>query len=291
MLFVAANWQAFGVFGRFALLQIGLLACVAVALWRAPPALAGRGASIFATLLTGGMLALFGQSYQTGADLYELFFVWAALGLPFALAGLSGALWALWWAVLNVGLALLCGGGGTDLPLWRLADGGGLDRSALLMLPCLIDLFGADVFLWLGGTRFAVAAPGWLVRGLASAGFLFGTLAMLALWIDPWRISPQTEPSAQHVGVALVFTGVSAVIAVATWRARRDVFAMALIGASWIVISTTWLARSLRFDDLGAFLAIALWLIAASTATGKLLMHWLRAWRPASINVHERAAA
>ena len=87
LFFVAANWQHYGVLGRFALLQIGLVVCIGVALWRAPPSLPGRGALMLATLLTGGLLALFGQSYQTGADVHELFFTWAALALPFALAG------------------------------------------------------------------------------------------------------------------------------------------------------------------------------------------------------------
>ena len=62
---------------------------------------------LLAVLFTGALLALFGQTYQTGADLHELFFTWAALALPFALAAVSGAVWALWWCVLNVGLGLL----------------------------------------------------------------------------------------------------------------------------------------------------------------------------------------
>ncbi|MES3013033.1 MAG: DUF2157 domain-containing protein, partial [Pseudomonadota bacterium] len=80
LFFVAANWQDYGVLGRFALLQTALLICIGIALWRAPPALPGQGALILATLLTGGLLALFGQSYQTGADVYELFFTWAGGG-------------------------------------------------------------------------------------------------------------------------------------------------------------------------------------------------------------------
>ena len=35
--FVAANWDALAVFGRFALIQVALVACVTLALWRPPP--------------------------------------------------------------------------------------------------------------------------------------------------------------------------------------------------------------------------------------------------------------
>lgn len=290
LFFVAANWQHYGVLGRFALLQIGLVVCIGVALWRAPPSLPGRGALMLATLLTGGLLALFGQSYQTGADVHELFFTWAALSLPFALAGLSGALWALWWTVLNIGLALLCGWLGLDHLFWRVVSGWGLDRSTTLMLPCLVNLLGAGAFLWLRGTRFAASAPVWLVRYLASLGFVFGALAVIVAVTDGSRHADPASPSGQHALVGSLFAALSTGIAFAARRAKRDVFPMALITASWIAISTTWLAQTMRFDDVGSFFLIAFWLIAASTATGLLLMHWVRTWHTAPTAAVEGAA-
>ncbi len=279
LFFVAANWQGYGVFGRFALLQCTLLACVALACWRTPPAPVGQAALILATLLTGGLLALFGQSYQTGADVHELFFGWALLALPFALAGLSGALWALWWGVLNVALALLCGWLGPEHFVWRVFAGWGVGRPTLLMLPWALNLLGAGAFLALRRTRFAGAAPLWLLRALASLGFAYGTVAVLMLIV---RASWQREADIganQGAVLVLCFAAVCGAIAVATWRAKRDVFPMALIAASAIVISTTWLGHSMRMNDIGAFFMIAFWLIAASTGAGLLLMHWVRAWR------------
>jgi uncharacterized membrane protein len=291
LFFVAANWQDCGVLGRFALLQTALLACIAVALWRTPPSLPGQAALILATLLTGGLLALFGQSYQTGADVYELFFTWAALALPFALAGLSGALWAMWWTVLNVALALLCGWLGAEHFFWRVVVGWGLDRSTTLMLPALVNLLGAGAFLWLRGTRFAAASPLWLVRYLAGLGFGFGTLAVRVVVTDGFRYAAVAQPSSQRAAVVLLFAAISAGIAFATWRAKRDVFPMALIAASWIAISTTWLAKTMRFNEVGSFFLIAFWLIAASTVTGMLLMHWVRAWRTATADAAGQGAA
>ena len=291
LFFVAANWQDYGLLGRFALLQTALVICIGVALWRAPPSLPGQGALILATLLTGGLLALFGQSYQTGADVYELFVTWAALALPFALAGLSGALWAVWWTVLNIALALLCGWLGAEHFFWRVLVGWGLDRSTTLMLPALVNLLGAGAFLWLRGTRFVAASPLWLVRLLASLGFAYGTLAVLVVVTAGFRFGEVDEPSGQRTAIVLLFAAISAGIAFATWRAKRDVFPMALIAASWIAISTTWLAKAMRFDDIGSFFLIAFWLVAASTATGLLLMHWVRAWRAAPVDAVEGATA
>ncbi|MDR7306376.1 DUF2157 domain-containing protein [Rhodoferax saidenbachensis] len=273
LFFVAANWQDYGVLGRFVLLQSGLLFGVVVALWRAPPQRLGQAGLLLATLLTGAVLALFGQSYQTGADVHELFFTWAALSLPFALAGRSGALWALWWCVLNVGLALLCGWLGSGHVFWRLLDGWGIGHADLLMLPCLINFAAAAVFSAVANTRFVAAAPQWLVRLLSSFGMAYGTAAC----ID--ALSRSGNPGTP---VMLVFLLICAAIAVLTWRRRRDVFNIALIAASWIAISTTWLIKTIQFHDVSAFFMVAFWLIGTSTAAGMLLMHWVRAWQVAA---------
>ena len=268
--FVAANWQAWGLIGRFGLLEAGLLACIVVALWRPPLQRIGQAALLLATLFTGALLALFGQSYQTGADVHELFFTWALLALPFALAGLSGAVWALWWVVLNVGLALLCGTLGLDHFFGRVLGGWGWGRGALLMLPCIVNLLGAGVFLMLRGTRFAEAAPLWLLRGLLTLGLGYGTAASL-----PYLTSQGTSS-------LLPYAVISIGIAAATWLHRQDVFPLTVLAGSWITLSTAWLADSMRLNDLGGFFVIAMWLIASSTLTGMLLMRWLRQWRAAA---------
>ena len=283
LFFVAANWQGYGVLGRFVLLQSALLACVVVALWRPPPQRLGQSALLLATLLTGGLLALFGQSYQTGADVHELFFTWALLALPFALAGGSGALWALWWCVLNVALALLCGWAGTGHIVWRLLDGHGIGHAALLMLPCLCNLIGAALFAAAGKGGFGSAAPPWLVRLLTSFAFAYGTAAGTTVVFEHQAHRELAQISAgQGAAVLLTFALLGAVVA---WRAlqqRRDVFDLALIAASWIVISTAWLVETMSFNDVGGYFLVSFWLVATSTGAGLLLMRWVRAWQAPS---------
>jgi len=276
--FVAANWQDYGVMGRFAILEAAFLVCVGLALWRPPPGAAGQAALILATLLTGALLALFGQSYQTGADLYELFFTWSLLALPFSLAGRSGAQWATWWIVLNVGLALYCGWLDPNHVIWAWLWDGSVPRSIMYFVGCVVDLAGAALFLYIGRTRFAEHAPRWLVRMLATCGFLFGTVACIFAVLQGGGPSSRAGDSAgQNVAVVAAFAVVSAVIAVATLRNRSDVFPMALIAASWIAISTAFVGQH-SGRELSAFFAVSLWLIATSTAAGFLLMRWVRAW-------------
>ncbi|MCL1477646.1 MAG: DUF2157 domain-containing protein [Marinobacter sp.] len=66
----------------------------------------GKVALLSTGLLLGGLLALFGQTYQTGADPWQLFFVWMLLLTPFALIGRFAPLWVLWAVLVNLALTL-----------------------------------------------------------------------------------------------------------------------------------------------------------------------------------------
>ena len=100
---IAANWQTLGRFGRFAMLEGLVLAMCAGALWK-PAARAPLG--LVALLAIGALFAYFGQTYQTGADPWQLFAVWALLALPLCIAARSDVLWAPWALVVMTGVSL-----------------------------------------------------------------------------------------------------------------------------------------------------------------------------------------
>lgn len=100
---IAANWQTLGRFGRFALLEGFVVAMCAGALWK-PAARAPLG--LLALLAIGALFAFFGQTYQTGADPWQLFAVWAVLALPLCVAARSDVLWAPWALVVMTGISL-----------------------------------------------------------------------------------------------------------------------------------------------------------------------------------------
>jgi uncharacterized membrane protein len=102
VLFVAANWQALGRFARFGLVEIALVAAIAVALWRGLDTLPGRAALVVAALLAGALLALVGQVYQSGADTFELFAGWALAIVAWVAVARLPALWLIWVAILNL---------------------------------------------------------------------------------------------------------------------------------------------------------------------------------------------
>lgn len=103
ILWIAANWEALGRFGQFALLQ-ALFVVVCVGALVKPNARAPLG--LLALLTIGGLFAYFGQTYQTGADPWQLFAVWAVLGLPLALSVRSDVLWTPWALIVTTGISL-----------------------------------------------------------------------------------------------------------------------------------------------------------------------------------------
>jgi uncharacterized membrane protein len=276
--FVAANWQDYGVVGRFVLLQSAFLACVVLAWLRPPPHALGNGALVMATLLIGALLALFGQSYQTGADVFELFLAWTMLALPFAFAAQSGAVWAVWWVVANVGLALYCGWMEPDNSLWSWIDRRGISRPLMMLIPAAVNFAGAALFLKIHRSGSTDESPRWLVRLLTAFGFGYGVSASLLALIGH-GFARELESSTQLFAVVLAFAIACIAIGIGTLQRKSDVFPMALIIGSAIVISTALLIKALRFNDIGSIFLVAAWLIGTSTGASFILMHWVRAWR------------
>ena len=103
ILWIAANWDTLGRFGRFGLLQTLFLVMCVGAMFK-PSARTPLG--LLALLTIGGLFAYFGQTYQTGADPWQLFAVWAVLALPLALSVRSDVVWTPWALIVSTAISL-----------------------------------------------------------------------------------------------------------------------------------------------------------------------------------------
>ena len=267
--FVAANWSAIAVFGRFALLEMLLLACVIIALFRLPPSDLGRGALFLAFVVTGALLALFGQTYQTGADVYELFLTWALLGLPLVVLVNWGVSSAAWLLVLNISLMLFCGWHSMGGWLW-----GMLSSSRFVTMHIVLAAMWCNLLLWFGFEAVRVqAVPQWVRRLAMSCAFAFGTWAgMRSVY--------------QHDLAAIDMPGLlTAMVAVATycWHRREDIYPLAVVMGTFIIVSVAWIADVADFDDEIGFIVLALWLIGTSAVAGRILTVTARRWRTPGI--------
>ncbi len=76
--FLAHNWSQIGRFAKFALVEIALVLSILIYLKAQIDSVYSSAALTFATILLVALMALFGQTYQTGADPWQLFFYWAS---------------------------------------------------------------------------------------------------------------------------------------------------------------------------------------------------------------------
>ena len=107
--FVAFNWQHMGKMAKFALVEAGLVISIALYMalsFRRRFRLIRQLLLLIASVITGSLLALFGQVYQTGADTWQLFFGWAILITPWVVIARFPVLWLLWLGLINAGLIL-----------------------------------------------------------------------------------------------------------------------------------------------------------------------------------------
>lgn len=175
LFFIAYNWAEMGRWLRFGVVQAALVLAIGVAVWGKPAPMVRRVALTTASLLVGVLLALFGQVYQTGADPWQLFFIWAVLTVPWAWMARFDLLWVMWLGLLNltIGLYFRTWGGpfgilsNSDAVLWGLFV---LNTLALVT--------------WEWGAHYLGWPRQWAVRLLAVGSGVPITLLMMTLIAD-----------------------------------------------------------------------------------------------------------
>lgn len=178
--FLAYNWNDMGRFGKFGLAE-ALLAVGLFSIWRFGLDSAGGKAALLAvSLFTGALLALIGQTYQTGADTFELFAAWAALILPWVLTGRFPTLWILWLALCNLAAILYFRAFGRIFGDVLLAAVFG--KEELLWLLFVFNTAALAVWEALAASGVTWLNERWATRLLATAsGVVITTLACYAV--------------------------------------------------------------------------------------------------------------
>jgi len=228
---VAANLDALSRLQKFVLLQ-GCTAAVCLGAaflprMRTPLALLGL-------LAIGGLFAYFGQTYQTGADPWQLFALWAVLALPLALGARSDTVWSAWVIVAMTGLTT-----------WDAAQSGGWRFAA--------EDLGVHLLAALLATAIAVLMSQALVR-FSGAGKVSFNLAVLLATISVTGAGMLAL--FERGGGALLYYLLSLVIlgAGAACLAQRtlfDVTALSVLALGLIVLLDAGLLRLLDSGGSG----------------------------------------
>jgi len=104
--FFAYNWQEIGRFTKFALVESVFLSVTFLFYQFSNNRNIATVTLMSMALLIGALLALVGQTYQTGADPWQLFAAWAVLVTPWALIASATSLWILWILLVNLSFVL-----------------------------------------------------------------------------------------------------------------------------------------------------------------------------------------
>jgi uncharacterized membrane protein len=104
--FFAFNWAKITPAMKLGSIQLTILVCLGIAYFYNLQQLSGKILLLSAAVLVGVFLAVFGQIYQTGADAYQLFMLWAVLILPWVAIAEFAALWLVWLVICNIFLIL-----------------------------------------------------------------------------------------------------------------------------------------------------------------------------------------
>lgn len=99
--FVAFNWDDLGKFSKLAMAELGVLIAGVFIILKSDRSFAQQMALTAFCVLTGILFALFGQTYQTGANAYDLFLNWSLTIIPFVVFSRYTPLWFFWLVLIN----------------------------------------------------------------------------------------------------------------------------------------------------------------------------------------------
>ncbi|VAW76002.1 hypothetical protein MNBD_GAMMA12-2669 [hydrothermal vent metagenome] len=106
ILFFAWNWSDLRTYQKLLLVEGIFLGSGIFALFTKSDNLSGQLSITAVCVMTGVVLAVYGQIYQTGADNYRLFMGWALLIVLPVMTSRFAPLWFFWAALMNLSIML-----------------------------------------------------------------------------------------------------------------------------------------------------------------------------------------
>ena len=258
---IASNWDDLGRFAKFGLVQLLIIVSVLFYLKQDASKVTAKVSLLVATILVGVLLALYGQTYQTGADPWQLFFNWALLVLPWVLIGRFSALWVVWLGLINVSIVLYQQT--FRSLLWMVID----SETGMLLL---IFAFNAvTLIIWeLVATRVTWLAERWPVRLLAVvSGTCITALAVYSIFDH-------------KVNYGLVWLVSMAGLLYFYLKVLADLFMIAGFCISGITVTVLFMSKHMLDNaNGGAFLVLAMLTICMGAGSAIWLRNLHKEWQ------------
>lgn len=293
ILFFAWNWSDLGAYQKLILVEgILILSAICSFITRGKK-LTGQLSVTIMCVMTGVVLAVYGQIYQTGADNYRLFTSWTLLILIPVMMVRFAPLWLFWVALMNLGLVLwatqtsfggheflrlglILGGANVTLFLiWSLyiyscyqQTPGKFFRKLKPVFRLFIPINSQDK----PAQNFASEMQLWMFRILYSIGLTWLTITLFQLLAQRSFSAFNTATWIMFIVPVILLYVISVSIAqFLAQRVLKDMFIYTLSLFSACSLVCIFFAKEIELDRHNVWL-LALFVIFLAAATA----HWLR---------------
>jgi len=260
--FFAYNWDNLSHFAKFGLIEIAMIAAIALAQWFGLEQLPGKIALLVAAMLVGALFALFGQIYQTGADAYTLFLNWAILIIGWVIIGDLPLLWLGLLGLVNL--------------TWGFYWSQVLGEQAwppTLFSTTLILLNGLALAVWEIAQYLGWQSGRWANRLIATVTLFIATITMMYFIFEHYAYTHD-----RFINYApFIYMGFITLILLSYSLAVRDLFMLTAAAFSVIVVNTAAVGDRLDIDCLTSLVisfVIIVQAAAAVTILRKIQLHW-----------------
>lgn len=166
--FFAYNWADLGKFSKLGLLEGMILLLTLFVLSNKASELTNKILLSGASVLVGGLFAVFGQIYQTGADSYQLFLIWTLCITLWVIVANFSPLWLFYILLINL-----------TINLFFMQQHVSLDSLSLLISYCL------NSFIVIGSIILSKnKQPNWLTYAVLLIALFFSTQGISYMIID-----------------------------------------------------------------------------------------------------------
>lgn len=245
--FFAYNWKNISPLVRFSSLEISVAVAALLALFFGADSPLGKWLLFGASVIAGVLVAVYGQVYQTGADAFEVFAMWALLIFAWVLVSRFAPLWVLWLAVAETALMMF----------WQqvvVPDGMAETETGFLVLGAFTIVIAALRSLAAADERFAWLRGAWLRLLLLGVTLFWFSLIPLNMIFDWGR----PDFSVSNVIGSLMWL---VVIGLGSWfyfSVRPSVAALGMCSLSLAAVITLAVGRAILEESDGEAIA---WLI------------------------------
>lgn len=260
--FFAYNWNDLPRLAKFGAIEAAIVAAAALAYYQGLQRLVGQVALLAAAMLVGVLLAVYGQSYQTGADAYQLFLTWAGLIFAWVVISAFGPLWFCWLVLLNVSLIFY----------WDQVIG--QDEAIMFELLFLLDAVALLAWEYGSGRGLAWLKSRWIPRLIALAVFVVLLWPTFTFISDPQR--GRVEGGVALVLAPALYLGFCLVAAWLYGAVIKDLLILTMGALSLIAVITYSLIQIMDLfnGDALEFLLLGI-LVIIQAAVAAIGLRWV----------------